>query len=436
MPIPNHWAMAVPLPGPGAEVTKAIASEGEVLSSLEDTWRIYLTWPRALLLAAALAALLGGRGAWALFAVLGLVLWTASAAVGAAARGLSLRYDVLDEHVYSGAAARVRLVVSNRGRWPAPLLLVQGRLPEGLHGQCRRVLSLGPRSEHRVEFQVLALRRGVYRLGDTRVIVSDWFGLFEETADVPVPARLVVFPHLPVLPVLPARRRLPTGPRRDPTSPFRDELPAGVRPYVPGDPLRSIAWKQTARRGQLVVRDFPLVREAASWVFLDLCAQDWDPHSRHELTELAISVAAALVWSEALDRRPVGLATWGALAQHTIHGMEQVAPPSWLQLPPRTGPRQAIGVLETLAAVRPAEGADFLGHLRQAVGQLPWGAHLLLLVPRDTPELWQMAATWRARGHPVSILCFERRLGRPSGLVAQALPEVVEVHARDGLEYR
>jgi uncharacterized protein (DUF58 family) len=424
------------LGGGGPTATQAMAAGAQDVASFEDSWRIYLTWPRALLIAGALAAVLGGRGAWALLVLLGGVLWAASAAVGAAARGLRLRYDVLEDHAFTGASARIRVTVANRGRWPVPLLLLQSRLPEGLHGRCRRVVSLGPRAEHRIDFDVMGLRRGAYRLGDTRIVISDWFGLFEETADVPVEGRLVVFPRLPALPMLNALRRQPTGPRRDPSSPFRDELPAGVRPYVRGDPMRTIAWKQSARRGEFVVRDFPLVRESATWVFLDLCSQDWDPRGRAELTELAISIAAGLVWDEVAARRPVGFATWGVLVEHTIHGTRPVAPPSWLRLAPRSDRRQAMGALEVLATVHPAEGTGFVQRLRQEGGSLSWGTRVVLLVPRDTPELWRLSATWTARGHPVTMLCFERRLGRPDGLAVSHEPQVREVRTRDGLEYR
>ncbi len=424
-------------PADGSDLVGEPAPGESVASSLEGTVpRFVLTWPRALLVAAGIALLAGGRGAWFLLALLGLVLWAASRTVAAAARGLVLTVRPVDDHVFAGGEARIEVGVRNRSRWPVPLLLVEARLPEGLHGRLRRVVTLGPRGSRTFDFRVAALRRGVFRLGDTRVVISDGLGLFEQVADVPVHGRLVVYPKLPPVPGFARLRRLPTGPRRDPPSPFRDDLPVGVRPYVRGDPLRAVAWKASARRAELVVREFPPVRESATWIFLDLSSDDWDPRERHASVEQAIATAAALLRQECDGHRPVGLAAWARQVETGIHGTAATAAPAWLRLPPRADPGQPLRAFELLAGVRDAPGGEFNLRLRAEARSLAWGARALVLVPRDSPELWQVLGPWAARGHPVTIVCFERRLGCPPGLAGRHVPEAVEVHTRDGLEYR
>lgn len=408
---------------------------GEPTSS-DPPARILLTWPRALLLAAALAVFAGGRGAWFLLVLLAVTLWASSRAVSLGMRGLRLGWRLPEDHAFAGGEARVQISVHNPGRWPVPLLLLEVRLPDGLHGTFRRLLTVPGRGVRTFEFRVGALRRGAYRLGEMRVSVSDWLGLFEEQARVPARARLVVYPPSVPVPDFSRLRRLPTGPRRDPPSPFRDDLPAGVRPYVRGDPLAAVAWKASARRGDLVVRDFPPVRESTTWVFLDLCSEDWDPRNRQPLAEQAIATAAALVRREREGHRPVGLCTWGAQVEIGLGGPETVGTPAWLRLPARADPGQARRMLELLATVRDAPGGDFVARLRQEGRRLPWGARAVILVPRDSPEVWRAAAPWAAGGHPVTIVCFERRLGRPEGLGGRRVPQAVEVHTRDGLEYR
>ena len=397
---------------------------GENLAALT---RVYLTWPRALLCALALVILVGGRGADFLLLLLGLTLWLSACAVGAGARGLGLAYHLTTDRLFAGGRARIDIAIVNRSRWPVPLCQLAARLPDGLHGHFRQVLTLAPRSTRRAVFEVTAIHRGVYRLGDTRVVLSDWFGLFQETADVPVPGRLLVYPAAAAAPAARPLRRLPTGPRRDPVSPFPDDTPWGVRPYRPGDPLRAVAWKQTAHRGALLVREYPRVRESATWIYVDLCSADWDPLYRRERTEAAIATAADLLREEVGHHRAVGLATWGAMAETTVHGLEVTSPPAWIRLAPRADPGQAPRLLGVLAAVQAAPGPDFADRLRLEGGALPWGARIVALVPRDTPELWALGAAWVGRGHPVTLLVFERRLGRPVGMQARRVPEIVEV---------
>lgn len=409
--------------------------DGNTSMSLEASTRIFLTWPRALLLTVAFLLALGGRGSDFLLIVLGLSLWYSRVSVAAGRRGLGLSYRLIDDHAFVGTTARVEVTVANRARWPVPLLLAELRLPPGLQGRFRRVMTIGPHARHRYLFEITGLQRGVYRLGDTRVVLSDWFGLCEEVADVHAAGRFVVYPPLPRLPEFATVRRLPMGPRRQPDSPFHEELPVGVRPYQRGDPLNSIAWKASARTGDLQVRELPPVRESMTWIFLDLHGPDWDPHSRRELTETAISLTGALVWAEQRAGRGVGFATWGRLVEQSLYGSEAPSAPAWLRFPPKSDHGQALRILEVLAAIRHADGGDFSGRLRQETSRLPWGARVVVLVPRDTPELWQLGTRWVGTGHPVTILALERRLGRPEGLRALFVPTVLEVHTRDGLAF-
>lgn len=389
--------------------------------------RLRLTWPGALVCAALLVLLVGGRGAGFLLVVLGLTLWVGAASVRAGARGLGLRYRLDGDRLFPGARTRIAVEVVNRARWPVPLCRLSLRLPEGLHGRFRRVLTMGPRSLRRTAFEVTATQRGVYRLGDTRVVLADWFGLSTETADVRVPGRLIVYPAPWEAPPLPDRRRLPGGPRRDPTSPFPDDVPIGVRPYRSGDPLRTLAWKQSAHHGALLVREHPPVRAGVTWLYLDLCSDDWEPLYRHERGEAAICAAAALVRAELQARRAVGLGAWGELGEHTVHGLRLTAAAAWLRVPPRSDPGQAARLLELLAALRPAPGPDFGLRLRLEGQSLPWGARVLAVVPRDTPALWRIGAALGAHGHPTTLLVCERLLGRPAGLQSRYAPTVREV---------
>ncbi len=44
---------------------------------------------------------------------------------------------------------------------------------------------------------------------------------------------------------------------------------AGVREYVTGDPMKRIHWPTSARRGQLMVKEFEQDPQAEVWLFLD-----------------------------------------------------------------------------------------------------------------------------------------------------------------------
>jgi uncharacterized protein (DUF58 family) len=87
----------------------------------------------------------------------------------------------------------------------------------------------------------------------------------------------------------------------------------GVRPYRPGDPIRSIHWRTTARRGELMVREY----DSAPSPELVLVVEPWLPEkptpADRDRLEAALSLATtvALAWRRAFDS-PVTVVTLGA----------------------------------------------------------------------------------------------------------------------------
>ncbi|MFO0822492.1 MAG: DUF58 domain-containing protein [Gemmataceae bacterium] len=75
----------------------------------------------------------------------------------------------------------------------------------------------------------------------------------------------------------------------------------GVRPYRPGEPIRSVHWRSTARRRELMVREYDM----APSLDLVLVVEPWLPANptpqQREQLELALSLAASIVraWSRA-----------------------------------------------------------------------------------------------------------------------------------------
>ncbi len=85
----------------------------------------------------------------------------------------------------------------------------------------------------------------------------------------------------------------------------------GVRPYRPGDPIRGIHWRSSARRGELMVREY----DSAPSPELVLVVEPWlplNPGKEHKANlEAALSLAATMVesWTRAYGTRvTVGIA--------------------------------------------------------------------------------------------------------------------------------
>jgi uncharacterized protein (DUF58 family) len=93
---------------------------------------------------------------------------------------------------------------------------------------------------------------------------------------------------------------------------------ADTRAYVPGDRLRSINWRASARRGELIVNDRHPERNTDVIVFLDSFAE---ARTLDESTLDRAVRAAATVAAMSLDRRDrVGLVTFGGVLRWLMPG--------------------------------------------------------------------------------------------------------------------
>lgn len=104
-------------------------------------------------------------------------------------------------------------------------------------------------------------RRGRHTLGPATVTATDAFGLFEEHIELRGTESVLAYPRVRRLGSVGRRSlgRLEEYGRSDQRGEF-----AELREYVPGDPLRDIHWKTTAKRDELVVTEFAAETEAES----------------------------------------------------------------------------------------------------------------------------------------------------------------------------
>ncbi len=204
------------------------------------------------------------------------------------------------------------------------------------------------RRSRTTEVVVRDVPRGRLRFGRTRLTADDPLGIARVTVDVEEGTSVLVRPRVPVLRSLftDSGARFGAGDRGAVTGPTGLDL-RGVREYREGEPLRSVHWVSTARRGRLMVRELEEPPRHDATVLLDLDqAAETGPPGRTSLDEAA-RVAGALVRAQLVRGRTVRLVVAGA-------GRDTVLARSL---------NDWDGVLDVLAAAEPRVGGDPLGHV-------------------------------------------------------------------------
>ena len=209
-------------------------------------------------------------------------------------------------------------------------------------------------------------RRGLYQLGDTSILTSDPFGIYSVTLTDPAKATLMVMPPVVPLPLLDV---IPGGYSGEghpiPDAPERTVDASSVREYVPGDSIRLMHWKTTARHAKPYVRLFDGTPASDWWILLDLQAESQVGIGNDSTEEHGIILAASLADRGLRAHRGVGLVVNGSTLD-------------WL--PPRSGGSQRWEILRRLALASAGKTSlgEVLEHIRPNLGR---NASLLIITP-------------------------------------------------------
>ncbi|RLM56460.1 DUF58 domain-containing protein [Halobellus sp. Atlit-31R] len=162
-----------------------------------------------------------------------------------------------------GTTGQIELTLDAPSSYPAT---VRDRLPAGVDsgadaeagrraadGAATQEAVVAGATGATVAYEIARRRRGEHEVGPARVAVTDVLGLVRRTTTVEKRDRFVVFPPVGVLSasVRAELRALTQSARADRRDEFDD-----LREYVRGDALRDVHWKSSAKRGELMVREF------------------------------------------------------------------------------------------------------------------------------------------------------------------------------------
>lgn len=251
-------------------------------------------------------------------------------------------------------------------------------------------------------FRLSATARGYHPVGPVTVRSSDLLGVFPGTMQFEVSEHLIVFPRVYPLDELGLPGDRPFGERKGRDRTFEDPLRiAGMREYRPGDPLRRIDWKATARRGDLQAKVYEPSATHQFYLLtnIDTLEHAWEGYLPEELAR-TVSVAASIAVWAAGARYAVGV-----LANGSLPGSDRP-----IRLPPSRSPEQLPRILEALATIQPLTMGNLAGAIQREGGRMPLGSTVVLVASLAPEALVGAVLRLAAEGNRVAVVGTSARI--------------------------
>ena len=321
-------------------------------------------------------ALLGAGGLLVVGVLMAMVVILRSVWSRYGFRALGYERHVSAHRVLWGERIDLDLVVRNAKALPLPWLQIDDFVTHGADivdrqlspsvrqgfDVLRGTWSIGWFERVTRRLQVVGSRRGTYRFASAQLRMANLFAPGSATEERQIVSTYRVVPR--IVPVRSSFTQSPTiGATRAARGLYEEpSLFAGVRPYQPGDQLRRIHWRATARTGRPVSRRFDPAREREVVLALDIQTipgaswmLNWDDDAVEGLCVAALSLARSFIQ----DGIAVGLAVnaYTDRPQRTVY------------LPASARPSQLATIADLLADVSPYPSVTF-GHLLAGIGRV------------------------------------------------------------------
>ena len=160
-----------------------------------------------------------------------------------------------------------------------------------------------------------------------------------------------------------------------------------VRPYQPGDDVRTIDWNVTARMNQPYIKRYVEARELTVMLVVDASASGDFGSAARLKRELAAELAAVLAFAATSNNDRVGLIVF----------TDQIE----LHIPPRRGRRHILRIVRELLAFKPQGRGTEIAHALDTLNRIYEKRSIVFLISdfQANPEAYRKALYMTARRH-------------------------------------
>ena len=297
---------------------------------------------------------------------------------------------------FGGESIEVSVKLANKSQFGISDLYLEDSVPDELSiesGSRTALMTLRPNEEIDYSYVISAPKRGRYFLGPMKVRTADLFGFRQYSDTILGQDQVTILPKVEDLGIVELRaRRVGPWPGSVPSK----YLGAGaeffeLRQYSPGDELRRINWKASARQGRLVTNEYETERVTDVLVVLDCSEGVSSRLFAFDAEEFQVNLTASLCSQLLLQGNRVGLLVYGAER-------------TWVA--PAFGKRQLLRVLNGLAIVKAGRALVPIRYAVETIvsAVLSTRSVIVFVSPFVDNEIVEVVRDTAAEGY--SVICF------------------------------
>lgn len=218
---------------------------------------------------------------------------------------LEVKRMIEKNHFQAGEPIQIQIKINRKYPIPLFFLYLKEDLSEKLQlGISNSFIFPGFRRKIVMTYQIPLLPRGEHTLAGFYIKTCDLLGFVEKEHYVAISKKILVYPHYQELNYQPLEHQFDLGLAASKERIQRDTTMAvGIREYQPGDRISWINWKATARRNDIMIKEFEQRQSHDVLLILD-CSPD-------ERFEICVSFAASYIKAIIKKGAQVGLLTSG-----------------------------------------------------------------------------------------------------------------------------
>jgi uncharacterized protein (DUF58 family) len=343
--------------------------------------------------------------------------------------GLDCARTIRSTTLQQGEDTEVEVTVTNSRGWPIPWIFIEDLHPKDFprQGDSTRLAVLMPGRSLTLKYTLTCPRRGYHRIGPVLMESGDLFGLQKRFRTGTRQDYITVLPTVAYIDTFNVSAKRPQGPVRISNRIYDDPTRiAGLREYVPGDPLNRIHWKASARTEDFYTKQTEPATVLGGTLILDLFNAWYQGETGEGRMELAVTTTASIAYLLQMSGEQVGMITNARDAaevaryevesrqslsrddaQESVVGEGESDRLNPLCVPTFRSPTQAMQIIENLARVLPTDGLDAGQLVMSEFRKLPRDAALLPVVPKVTEDLALILGQMKLSGFSVTVFLID-----------------------------